>query len=243
MITTEIIQKHRRVQDIARATVNHLRTFIHEGQTEKNIAKEAEDHLKKNGVDGFWYYNIGAFVLVGERTLLSVSGRDYTGPTNATVRAADIVTVDLAPMIDGVWGDFSRTFVIDAGSVVAVDSQKLVEKNVDKELSEGMQAEERLHAKLRQIARPGMTFDEVFHTMNNEIISLGFENIDFHNNLGHTIVSNIAHRTFIESGSNVAVDDAGLFTFEPHIKRKHGGRYGFKREDIYYMEDGMLMVL
>jgi hypothetical protein len=37
--------------------------------------------------------------------------------------------------------------------------------------------------------------------------------------------------------------DAGLFTFQPHI-HAIGGRWGFKHEDIYYMDaNGPLAVL
>lgn len=243
MVNREKIEKYKQVQNVARATINHLRNFIQEGCTEADIAHEAEAHLLKNGADGFWYYNIGAIVLVGKRTVLSISGKKYTGPTEASVLAQDMVTVDLSPMTGGVWGDFARTFIIDGGKVVALDSSELEGWNVEKEWIQGIHVEEQLHAILVHKVVSGMTFDKIFRTMNAEIISLGFENLDFRNNLGHTIVRRSDDRTFLEAGCEILVDAAGLFTFEPHIKKKNGGRYGFRKEDIYYMHNGKLVVL
>ena len=243
MLSPKTIATHQQVQDIARATIHHLKGYIQTGCTEADIAREAERHLKNNGIDGFWYYDIGAFVLVGNRTPLSISGKDYIGPTNEAVQVKDIVTVDLAPMIGGNWGDFARTFIINSGQVVAVNYDELIGKNIDEELLQGMDAEETLHTKLLNLVKPEMTFDTIFREMNAHIQSLGFENLDFHGNLGHTIVSDKSQRSCIQSGNNQEVVQAGLFTFEPHIRKKDQGRYGFKREDIYYLRDGLLKTL
>ena len=87
-----------------------------------------------------------------------------------------------------------------------------------------------------------MTFHELFVRMNAEIDELGFENLDFAKNLGHSIERHIDRRRCIEEGCSSALADVSLFTFEPHIRRKHG-LWGFKHEDIYYFEGQRLRVL
>lgn len=52
--------KYIQVQQIAKDTIFHLKSFIVEGITEKQIVREAEEFMKDNEVDSFWYYNIGA---------------------------------------------------------------------------------------------------------------------------------------------------------------------------------------
>ncbi len=57
--------------------------LIKPGMSEIEIVKRAEKFMIEKGIDNFWYHNIGAFVFVGTRTLLSGSGRNYT-PSNET---------------------------------------------------------------------------------------------------------------------------------------------------------------
>ena len=78
--------------------------------------------------------------------------------------------------------------------------------------------------------------------MNGLITEAGYSNLDFKENLGHTIEKDIDGRKYIEKGSKVKLGDAGLFTFEPHIKKKNG-LFGYKKEDIYCFLDGTIRIL
>ena len=92
-----------------------------------------------------------------------------------------------------------------------------------------------------EIATLEMTYEQLFFQLNAEITKLGFENLDFHGNLGHTIEIDQADRIYIELGSTRSFKEVGkLFTLEPHI-RVSGGEIGFKREDIYYFDDNGLI--
>ncbi len=79
---------------------------------------------------------------------------------------------------------------------------------------------------------PRTTFQELFEFSNQMIAAIGFENLDFLGNVGHSIESTRADRRYIEAGNNVQLGDVHLFTFEPHI-RKAGGAWGFKHENIF----------
>lgn len=61
-------------------------------------------------------------------------------------------------------------------------------------------------------------------------------------NLGHSIVKQKNDRIYIEKGNKSKLDDVALFTFEPHISIS-GSKYGYKRENIYYFEDGRIKEL
>lgn len=61
-------------------------------------------------------------------------------------------------------------------------------------------------------------------------------------NLGHSIVRNKDDRIYIEKGNMAKLGDVNFFTFEPHISIS-GSKYGYKRENIYYFEDGKIKEL
>ena len=82
-----------------------------------------------------------------------------------------------------------------------------------------------------------MTFEEVYNLMNNMINQLGYKNLDFNSNLGHSIETQMNKRVYIEKGNTKKLSEVKMFTFEPHIK-KVDGTLGYKREDIYYYSEG-----
>ena len=66
-------------------------------------------------------------------------------------------------------------------------------------------------------------------------IYIGFENLDFLGNLGHSIEAKTQERRFIDKNCNEKLGNVQLFTFEPHI-RKSGGSWGYKHENVYYFD-------
>jgi Xaa-Pro aminopeptidase len=229
------LRKYQEVQRIAKNTIDYLSSFIQEGVSESDISHAANEFMKNRGATSFWYHGVGSLVLVGRKTLLSISGREYK-PSNDLVGRNDLVTVDLGPEIDSYWGDFARSFVIGNGRVVT--EAKPDYPDTLKELFDGIGVEQRLHQKLQEIATPEMTFESLYIIMNEAIIHLGYVNLDFKGNLGHSIEKDKNDREYIERGCKTKLCDK-LFTFEPHIKRANGS-FGYKMEDIYYFSDGVL---
>ena len=99
-----------------------------------------------------------------------------------------------------------------------------------------------LHKTLIDVATPDMTFEELYYYMNDLIAKKGFLNLDFLGNLGHSIVKNKNDRVYTEKGNCKRLSDVEMFTFEPHISIPDS-KYGYKREDIYYFDNGRLMKL
>lgn len=216
--------EHQAVQAMAKAVLAELGPTIEPTDSESTIAERATAMLASRGITDTWYYNCPAFVLLGSRSCISVSGREYV-PSKEAVGLSNLVTVDLSPMRGGIWGDCARSFFIENGSwTLSPQSDEFV-------LGARIQAE--LHEGMQRFVTPRTSFQELFHFANAEIERLGFENLDFLGNVGHSIESTREARRYIEQGNEQLLEDAGLFTFEPHIRRR-GSCWGFKHENIYY---------
>ncbi len=235
-VAEETLGLYSAMQDLNRAAINYIAGTMRVGMNIRDIKALCENYLLENGADSFWYWDVGAFIFSGDETAVSVSGRDYM-VTDRTVQENDIITIDLSPQKNNIWGDYARTLVFENG-VLCNETDRI--KN--DEWRRGLQMEEYLHKALIDMAAPDMTFEELYYFMNDLIVKKGFLNLDFLGNLGHSIVKNINDRIYIEKGNHKKLSDVEMFTFEPHISIPES-KYGYKREDIYYFDNGKLIKL
>ncbi|MBR0088076.1 MAG: aminopeptidase P family protein [Lachnospiraceae bacterium] len=228
--------EYRDVQKIAKDTISYIKGEIRPGMTLKEIRCLCEEKMFELGADSFWYWDIGAFVFAGDETALSVSGRTYI-TSDRIIAPEDIITIDLSPQAGDIWGDYARTIIVENGTVVPLENEIR-----NPEWRDGIETEIRLHKKMTGIARPGMTFEELYYLMNENILEEGYINLDFMGNLGHSIVRKKEDRIYIEKGNKTKLGDVKYFTFEPHIS-VNGSVYGYKRENIYYFDHEVLKEL
>jgi Xaa-Pro aminopeptidase len=214
------------VQAIAKAVLSDLARSISAIDTESTIAARAVSLLAGRGITETWYYDCPAFVLLGSRSCLSVSGKSYS-PTDEPVGPFNLVTVDLSPSRDGIWGDCARSFPIENGRCTFAPQSPV--------LACGMDVETRLHQAMRAFVTPDTTFEALFTFGNAEIKGLGFENLDFLGNLGHSIPLRREDRSYIEPKNTMPLSAVPFFTFEPHV-RQIESTWGFKHENIYYFD-------
>jgi Xaa-Pro aminopeptidase len=212
------------VQMAAKAVLQHLVEHITPRSTEASIARFCAHALAKSGFPETWYYNCPAFVLLGSRSVLSVSGRDYK-PSDEAVGTHNLITVDLSPKLENVWGDCARSFYMEGGVCRAVP--------VGDEFIKGYELEHRLHELMCGFVRPETTFHELHAFANDLIVAAGFENLDFSGNVGHSICERQEDRLYVEAGNNRRLGEVSCFTFEPHL-RQNAGVWGFKHENIYF---------
>ena len=222
--------EYREVQKIAKDTMEYIKAQIYSGMNLKEVRSLCEEKMFSLGADSFWYWDIGAFTFAGDETNVSVSGKEYI-TSDRIIADDDIVTIDLSPQVGDIWGDYARTVIIEKGKVVSDDG-----KIGNDEWRMGIAMEKRLHARLKEIATPEMSFEDLYHQMNDYIKECGYINLHFMGNLGHSIVRRKADRIYIEKGNNKKLGDVNYFTFEPHISIA-GSKYGYKRENIYYFEN------
>ena len=227
--------KYKDVQQIAKDTIDFAKKNIKPGMKLLDIRKLCEQKMLELGADSFWYWDVGAFVFAGDETTVSVSGKQYV-TSDRIINENDIVTIDLSPQNDNIWGDYARTIILENGVVV----DKADVNNV--EWRNGLQMEDGLHKELLEFANIGTTFEELYYHINEIITENGFINLDFMGNLGHSIVKNKGDRVYIEKGNKQKLSDVDYFTFEPHISIPRS-KYGYKKENIYYFEDSKLVEL
>ena len=215
---------HQQVQQMARETIGWIRQMIHPGMSLADVRRICEEKMLELGADSFWYWDVGAFVFSGDETAVSVSGRTYV-TSERIIAPDDIVTIDLSPQVGDTWGDYARTLILQDGAVVETSEVR------NPEWKQGLEMEELLHRELLAFAKPETTFEEQ-----------GFVNLDFAGNLGHSIARRKDDRIYTEKGNQARLGDVEHFTFEPHISLP-GSKYGYKKENIYLFEDGVLKEL
>lgn len=224
------------MQNIAKQTINYLKSQIKAGMSLIEIRRLAEDKLLSLGATSFWYWNVGAFVFAGNDTVLSVSGKHYK-TADRLIAKDDIITVDLSPQVGDIWGDYARTIIIENGRVV-----ENISDICNKEWRNGLLMEDKLHSELFSWATPDKTFEELYYHINDIISEGGYVNLDFMGNLGHSIERRREDRIYIEKSNTKRLGEVNYFTFEPHISRNQT-LYGYKKENIYLFENGELKEL
>ena len=220
------VHKYRNVQTMAKTVLSELSKTITAESTELSIAETAIELMSNKGITDTWYYDAPAFVLLGSRSCLSISGRDYI-PAVEKVGSTNLVSVDLSPLVDDIWGDYSRSFPIENGTYAEIP--------MSKEFQLGLNMENKLHIEMKEFVTPETKLSDLYHFGNQLISEFGFENIDFLSNLGHSIETDKSNRKYIDRNCHDRFGSLNLFTFEPHIKLL-SGVWGFKHENIYYFD-------
>lgn len=224
------------LQRIAKETISYIKTIIKPNINLLDVRQLCEEKMLSLGADSFWYWNVGAFVFSGDETIVSISGREYI-TSDRLISNNDIITIDLSPQNNKIWGDYARTIIIENGEVV-----DCIDKIQNNEWRNGLLMEERLHQELIDFVTPQTTFEELYLHINSLIIDKGFINLDFMGNLGHSIAKNKDERVYIEKDNHLLLSSTDYFTFEPHISDPTS-KYGYKKENIYYFSNGKLVKL
>lgn len=234
MIT--VTKEYVDMQNLCRAAMTYVRNIVKPGMNLRELRANCEQYLLDYGADSFWWYNVGAFMFSGDETAVSVVPDIYEA-SDRTICENDIITIDLSPQKNGVWGDYARTIILEDGKAVNDISEI---KNA--EWKNGLLMEELLHQRLVDIVREDMTFEELHEKINTLVEEKGYRNLDCLGNFGHSINLRDEDRIYSEKGNKARLSSVGMFTFEPHISLP-GSKYGFKKEDIYYFSNGRLKTI
>lgn len=213
------------MQRRAKEVLRELAGTICPDSTERSIASRAVELLGRAGLTDTWYYSCPALVLLGTRSCLSISGKDYV-PSDERVGERNVVTVDLSPRDGVALGDCARTFIVEDGRISPSPETD--------EFCAGLRVQSTLHSGLASIIGPSVTMHDVWSYASEAVSALGFENLDFLGNFGHNLVADRNARHFVERGNHTPLSQVTMFTFEPHI-RVSGGKWGYKHENVYYL--------
>ena len=221
-------------QDIARECLLHMSGYLRPGLNREEIHEECERFMLEKGSQGWWIHNDPALILFGD--LSTYSAHEDPSPLfeNKLIFENDLITIDVAPMINKGWGDLARSFIMEEGKIIPWQSSK------NEEIVKGMELELKLHELFINSVKPGITFAMLHEIITSELNKAGYYNCDYHDNFGHTIENDQSERVTIAKGVDidiVAYDKP--ITFEPHIC-KINGRLGIKHENMYFYHHGKM---
>ena len=152
--------EYKDIQRVAKETIIYIKTIIKTDMNLLDVRRLCEEKMLSLGADSFWYWDIGAFVFSGDETSISVSGREYI-TSDRLIGNNDIITIDLSPQNNKIWGDYARTIIIENGEVV-----DCIDKIQNNEWRNGLLMEERLHQALIDFVTPQTTFEELYLYIN-----------------------------------------------------------------------------
>ena len=228
------IENILKAQDIARACLEYMKTFLKPGQDREEIHEECARYMTSLGSEGWWIHNDPALILFGDQT--SYSGREDPSPLfeGKRVKENDLITIDVAPMIQSGWGDLARSFVMEEGRIIDWKDCR------NEEIRQGMEMEMKLHRLFIDSVDEDMTFEELHALVDGFVRKEGYCNCDYHGNYGHTIENDQKDRVTIDRGVNINIISYDKpITFEPHICRLDG-TLGIKHEIMYVFHNGKM---
>ncbi|MBQ5555518.1 MAG: aminopeptidase P family protein, partial [Erysipelotrichaceae bacterium] len=166
-------------QKIAVQCLRHMEDFLRPGLTRDQIHQECASYMTGLGSLGWWIHNDPALILFGD--LSNYSAHEPPNYEGLTISENDLITIDVAPMIQSGWGDMARSFVMEEGKIIPWRQSQ------NKEIIEGMELELKLHRLFMDSVNEKTTFEDLHHLIDEEVKKAGYCNCDYHGNYGHTI--------------------------------------------------------
>ncbi len=229
------IENILKAQDIAKKCLEHMKDFLVPGLTRDQIHEECQRYMSSLGSQGWWIHNDPALILFGD--LSSYSGAGLPDYEDRRIKEDDLISIDVAPMIQTGWGDLARSFVMEGGRIIDWKESK------NQEITEGMQMEMKLHELFVNFVDADTAFEKLHSRIDAFVREHGYHNCDYHGNYGHSIENDAKDRVTIDIGRKQVIAEYGKpITFEPHIC-KNGGHIGIKHEDMYVFYEGKMRKL
>ena len=206
-------EKMRAASAINDAAVAQLRTFIHAGVTEKEVADHLMEIYLSLGAEGFSFDPLVAF---------GANAADpHHGPDDTVLKEGDVVLFDVGCIKDGYCADMTRSFYF--GSVT--DTHREIYETV-------RAANEAAIAKVK----PGIPLKELDLTARNLITEKGY-GPQFNHRLGHFIGLAVHDFGDVSSKNETVAVPGMIFSIEPGIYLV--GDTGVRIEDLVLVtEDG-----
>lgn len=204
----EELLKIMKASSIGDACFIHIIGYIREGMTEKQIAGEIEETLKKMGSQGLAFPTI---FVSGQ------NGADPHGsPTDKRIEEGDMLTMDFGAVIGGYCGDMTRTVALGSISSEKQKAYETVLKAQEKALS---------------LCRPGIKCFDIDKAARDIIEKAGYGE-NFIHGTGHGVGREVHEEPYInkKAGDEDILAENMAITIEPGIYIP--GRFGIRIEDL-----------
>jgi len=205
--------------DAQRATLEVVRRLegeVSPGQTERELARRAEELAREAGADRLW-----TPIAVGAGAGALVCHPEFP-PGDRVVGDDDLVLLDVTPEFRGWPGDVTRTVLVGD----------------DPERRHVLDEVTRIERDILRACRPGMPANELFAHARGLFDEVGFELLDLLGNIGHDLHEGGGVQHFIDPRTDAPM--WGCWAIEPHL-----GLDGIaaKVEDLVFLEEDRVVVL
>jgi len=188
------------------AGYKHLRKFLIEGITEKEVAWEFEKYCRENGASEMAFPTTIAF---GEHTSLP-----HHNVTNKKLKLSDPILIDIGVVLDGYTSDMTRSFCIEDQTDEYEKIKNLVKMAFDK---------------AQRMCKPGIKVLEIDGMVREFFKENGVED-KFMHSLGHSLGLQVHEQPIISSKEKDAVLlENMVITIEPGLY--FAGKWGYRYED------------
>lgn len=203
----------QRAAELADLMIQAISRVLKPGVTERELFKTAEEALKKAEPEAKVEF---AIVASGPN-----GSFPHAGVTDREVREGEFVVIDIGARYRGYCSDITRTLPVG---------------KVAEELARVYKAVMLANEKGREIARPGISCQEVDRAVRKVIEDYGFGPYFIHRT-GHGLGIEVHEEPYIAEGNGLILKEGMVFTIEPGIYIP--GRAGVRIEDdVVITKDG-----
>lgn len=211
------LERIARAAALTDAAFEQLKTILHPGMTERELAWEIERLLRPNGSGGLAFDII---VASGPNSALP-----HARPSAKIIQCGEPVLIDMGAKVDGYCSDLSRTFCLGKADPEFMKIHNIV-----------------LQAQLTALAgvKAGTSAAEVDNLARSFIEQAGYGN-NFGHSLGHGVGLAAHELPAVAASSADLLANSMVFTIEPGIYLTGWG--GVRIEDMVTLEEGKARVL
>ena len=199
-------ERLKRAEELADAAFSYILTILKTGQSEKYVAYEIENFMRKNGASDVAFETI---VASGVR-----SAMPHGVASDKIIESGDLVTMDFGCILDGYCSDMTRTVVMGNAS----SRQREIYSVVRAAQEAGIAA-----------AKQGTACREVDAAARRIIEDAGYGKY-FTHSLGHSVGLEIHERPYFSPRSEQTLKEGNAITVEPGIYIEDFG--GVRIEDV-----------
>ena len=199
----EEVENIRKACEITDMCFEYITKYIKKGMTEKQIAREMENHMLNNGAESLSFDTI---VASGEN-----SSKPHAVPTDRVITSGDVILLDFGCKYNGYCSDMTRTIFVD-----------FIQDDVKKVYDLVLKSKEELETQIKA----GVECRRLHNAIDNKF---KFEGYDFIHALGHGIGLEAHERPWITSKNDKILKENMLIANEPGIYIP--GKFGIRIED------------
>jgi len=197
----------RRAVALADETMAHLYEWIQPGMTEKEVAWELEVYMRTHGASAL---SFEAIVAAGPNSALP-----HATPSDAVIRAGDVVLVDMGCVVDGYCSDLTRTFSLGQPRAPQFESVWELVEQARAAAAKGIQA--------------GIS-SKAADALARDVIAAAGHGDHFGHSLGHGVGLAIHEAPRVSYAAEDPLPEGAVITIEPGVYLP--GQFGVRLEDM-----------